>query len=350
MYYFRIRRSAATFATTALLGVLLCAASLVRADTVGDVPALQREDVLAFIAQFSQRHNYDPTQLTQVFDQVRLQQSVIDAISRPAEGKPWHQYRNIFVTESRILEGVAFWNEHQDDLLRAEQQYGVPAEIIVAILGVETRYGRHKGVYRVMDSLATLAFNYPKRGEFFRSELEHYLLLSREEAIDPLSITGSYAGAMGQAQFIASSYRNFAIDFNGDGHRDLWHDTADAIGSVANYFNRHKWQPGEPITLPAMVGAEQDLQDVALKGPKPHTTVAALQQLGVMPLGEIDPQFPAALIQLETVTGHEYWLGLPNFYVITRYNHSPLYAMAVYQLGQAILSYRIAQSLEQGDG
>ena len=298
-----------------------------------------REDVLGFINEVSKKHNFDKENLKKLFTKIEFKQTIIDAITRPAEGKPWHQYRPIFVTNTRIKEGVKFWNKHQETLERAEKEYGVPPEIIVAIIGVETRYGKHKGSYRVLDSLSTLAFGYPKRAKFFRSELEQYLLLAREEKLDPLTIKGSYAGAMGQAQFISSSYRNFAVDFDGDGKRDLWNNTSDAIGSVANYFKRHKWQPGGKVTSPAIVGSNH-IQVLVKKGYKPHSTVAELRQRGVTPKTKLNPDDMGALIELEKRAGKEYWLGLNNFYVITRYNHSPLYAMAVYQLGQAIIKER----------
>lgn len=297
----------------------------------------QNEDVQAFIEEVSQKHGFKKDELKKLFAKVEFKQKIIDAITRPAESKPWYEYRPIFVTETRITEGVKFWNEHQDELERAHQEYGVPPEIIVAIIGVETRYGRHKGGHRVMDSLSTLAFGYPKRAKFFRQELEQYLLLAREENLDPLSINGSYAGAMGKAQFISSSYRNYAVDFDGDGKRDLWNNTSDAIGSVANYFKRHKWQPDGPITTPAIVGSNH-IKVLVEKGIKPHSTVAELRKRGVTPKTKVDPNEMGALIELQNRAGREYWLGLNNFYVITRYNHSPLYAMAVYQLGQAILN------------
>ncbi|MDT8383801.1 MAG: lytic murein transglycosylase B [Gammaproteobacteria bacterium] len=299
----------------------------------------EREDVKTFIKEMVDKHSFDAEKLTALFRDVTLKQKIIDAISRPAEGKPWHQYRPIFVTDTRINEGVTFWNENEATLQAAEQEYGVPPEIIVAIIGVETRYGRHKGGYRVMDSLSTLAFAYPKRGEFFRSELEHYLLLAREEALDPMQITGSYAGAMGKSQFISSSYRHYAVDFDGDGKRDLWNNNADAIGSVANYFKRHKWQPGGPVATPAIVGSNH-IQLLVQEGYKPHSTLAELRKRGVTAKTKVDLGELGALIELELAVGREYWIGLNNFYVITRYNHSPLYAMAVHQLGQAIMKKR----------
>ncbi len=298
-----------------------------------------KKDVLVFIDEVSKKHGFDKEDLQKLFAKIEFKQSIIDAITRPAEGKPWFQYRPIFVTNTRIKEGVEFWNKNQEILERAEKEYGVPPEIIVAIIGVETRYGRHKGGYRVLDSLATLAFGYPKRAKFFRSELEQYLLLAREEKLDPLAVKGSYAGAMGQAQFISSSYRNFAVDFDGDGKRDLWNNTSDAIGSVANYFKRHKWIPGGKVTTPVLVGSNH-IQVLVEKGYKPHSTVADLQKRGVTPKTKVNPDQLGALIELKKIAGREYWLGLNNFYVITRYNHSPLYAMAVYQLGQAIIKDR----------
>lgn len=308
----------------------------------------QRNEVKKFISSLADKHGFDANQLRKLFGEVRLKQAIIDTITRPAESKPWYEYRPIFLTESRIREGARFWNTHREDLARAEREYGVAPEIIVAILGVETRYGRYKGNYRVMDALATLAFAYPPRAKFFRSELEQYLLLAREEGLDPLSVTGSYAGAMGFAQFISSSYRHYAVDFDGDGKRDLWNNTSDAIGSIANYLKRHHWKPGEKVTVPALVGGNH-IKVTVKKGYKPHSSVAELRKRGVTPKEITDPSARAALVELETRTGHEYWLGLDNFYVITRYNHSPLYAMAVYQLGQAILE-QLEQNREQANG
>ena len=305
-----------------------------------------RKDVRNFINEVSKKHSFEKESLKKLFTEIEFKQSIIDAISRPAEGKPWFEYRPIFVTNTRINEGVTFWNQNQKTLERAEKKYGVPPEIIVAIIGVETRYGRHKGGYRVLDSLATLAFGYPKRAKFFRSELEHYLLLAREEKLDRVNIKGSYAGAMGQAQFISSSYRNFAVDFDGDGKRDLWNNTSDAIGSVANYFKRHKWVPGGKVTIPVTVTSNH-INSLVEKGYKPHSTVADLRQLGVKTNSKLNPGEMGALIELKKQVGQEYWLGLNNFYVITRYNHSPLYAMAVYQLGQAIIKNRKIKNRNQ---
>ncbi|NOX92141.1 MAG: lytic murein transglycosylase B [Gammaproteobacteria bacterium] len=323
-----------TFAGLCLLTLPVMATTPLDEQNVAD-----RADVQQFIGEMVEKHDFDANKLTTLFGQVELRQKIVDAITRPAEGKPWHQYRPIFVTKTRINEGVTFWNENRETLERAEKEYGVPPEIIVAIIGVETRYGRHKGGYRVMDSLSTLAFEYPKRSKFFRSELEQYLLLAREESIEPLTIKGSYAGAMGKPQFISSSYRNYAIDFDGDGKRDLWNNTVDAIGSVANYFKRHKWQPGGPVVVPAVVGSNH-IQVLVKKGYKPHSTIAELRKRGATAKSKLDLNAMGALLELKTLAGREHWIVLDNFYVITRYNHSPLYAMAVYQLGQAIISKR----------
>jgi membrane-bound lytic murein transglycosylase B len=324
---------------SALAGLLIMFTAPVFADEDGQGYFENREDIIDFINEVSKKHNFDKKNLESLFSEIEFKQSIIDAISRPAEGKPWFQYRPIFVTNTRIREGVKFWNKNKETLERAEKEYGVPPEIIVAIIGVETRYGKHKGGYRVLDSLATLAFGYPKRAKFFRGELEQYLLLAREEELDLLTVKGSYAGAMGQAQFISSSYRNFAVDFDGDGKRDLWNNTSDAIGSVANYFKRHKWKTGGIVTTPATANGEY-VESLVKTGYKPHSTVADLRKRGVKPELELNPNELGALIALEKHTGQEYWLGLNNFYVITRYNHSPLYAMAVYQLGQAIIKSR----------
>ena len=328
----------------ALIALLLAACLLVSGNALAtdlddEIPS-QRPEVQSFIDEMVQKHGFDRATLNQQFAQVRMKQKIVDAITRPAESKPWFEYRPIFVTQTRIKEGVKFWNAHEAELQRAEAEYGVPPEIIVAILGVETRYGRHHGGWRVMDALSTLAFAYPKRAAFFRGELEQYLLLTREEGLDPLAVMGSYAGAMGKAQFISSSYRNFAVDFDGDGKRDLWDNTADAIGSVANYFKRHNWQPGAPVGSPAMVGSNR-ISRLLKEGIKPHTPVKELRKQGVTALQPLPPEAPAALIAFEKKVGRpDYWLGLNNFYVITRYNHSPLYAMAVYQLGEAIKEQR----------
>lgn len=289
-----------------------------------------------FITEMVRDHGFTPSPLKNVLDQAEKKQSILDAISRPAEKTlEWKDYRKIFVTDKRIRGGVSFMRQHRAVLERAELVYGVPKEIITAIIGVETYYGRMAGNYRVVDALTTLAFDYPPRAEFFRKQLKEYFILAREEAIDPLSIKGSYAGAMGYGQFIPSSYRNFAVDFDGDKKRDIWNNPTDAIGSVANYFKEHGWQSGEPVVVPAFARGE-GLDEIINAGLKPELSVDELAAKGFTAKDRRRYQGLATAMQLEGARGTEHWLGLENFYVITRYNHSKLYAMAVYQLSQEI--------------
>lgn len=318
------------------LGVLILAcaapapAAANAAERLDGDPALHR-----FVDEMTARHGFDASQLQSLFRTARVAPEVLEAISRPAEAKPWYEYRTIFLTRARVEGGAAFWQRHRDTLMRAAAEYGVAPEFIVAILGVETRYGDNTGRIRVLDALSTLAFRYPRRSSFFRSELEEFLLLTREESLDPLALKGSYAGAMGLPQFIASSYRRYAVDFDGDQVRDLLENPADAIGSIANYLKRHGWQPDGPVAVPAKVHRDAARQLAGL-GLKPHTPVGAMQARGL----ELDAAVPedalATLVELDTGEDVEYWVGLQNFYSITRYNHSALYAMAVYQLARAI--------------
>ncbi|GAB4259961.1 MAG: hypothetical protein Kow0065_10130 [Methylomicrobium sp.] len=301
------------------------------------------ENIDAFIRSMSKKHRFDPTELARLFQSVEIQPRIIEAMTRPAEAMPWYKYRKIFMTDARIESGVRFMQNNADALAAAERKYGVPPEIIVAIIGVETSYGANTGSYRVIDALSTLAFNYPKRSAFFTSELENFLLLCREEKLDPLKPTGSYAGAMGIPQFMPSSYRAYAADFEGDLKRDIWHNPADAIASVANYFFKHHWQRGKAIAIP--VSAEGAAYRKTLGGePKPDRTVAQWQALGIRSQQGFDKNLKAKLLAFEQEEGQELWLGFDNFYVITRYNHSPLYAMAVYQLSRAIAGHPVTQT------
>ena len=296
-----------------------------------------RNSVKGFVNEVAKKDGFDPQQLLNIFEQVEKKQRIIDLISRPAEkAKPWHEYREIFVTTPRIAAGVEFWEENEAALNRAGSKFGIPIEIIVAVIGVETNYGRNKGSFRVMDALSTLAFDYPPRARFFRSELRELLLLAREENKDPLELIGSYAGAMGYGQFIPSSFRAYAIDFDGDGARDIWSNRTDAIGSVANYFFRHGWDGEGPIAVPVTVTDERADQ-FANQGLKPKRSIAELRKAGVEHVSLPD-QTLGALFRLEGNGGWEYWLGLHDFYVITRYNHSHMYALAVVQLSAAVRS------------
>jgi len=295
----------------------------------------ENNKVHLFIDEMVENHDFGRSELEKTFAEVERLPGVLEAISRPAESKPWYQYRPIFVTNDRVREGIQFLREHAAILEKAEREYGVPPHIIVAILGVETRYGKHRGGYRVIDALSTLAFEYPPRSSFFRRQLEHYLLMTREESMSPFSLKGSYAGAMGQPQFIPSSFRSYAVDFNEDGRRDLWDDPEDIIGSVANYFHRHGWQPGKPVIHRAMVAGD-GYTELVDRGLKPQTAAGELDRFAVFAEESIPDGAQVSLIELEQRDTKEYWVARKNFYVITRYNHSPLYAMAVHQLSQAI--------------
>lgn len=295
--------------------------------------------VKEFINDMVKNHKYDREELNTLFSKVQKRSSIIKAISRPAERKPWYKYRPIFLGSKRARLGVKFWNENEDLLQRAHEQFGVNPETIVAIIGVETRYGKHKGSYPVVDALSTLGFFYPPRSPFFKKELREFLLLAREENMDPYELTGSYAGAMGQPQFMPSSFRQYAIDFDNDGKRDIWTNNADTIGSVANYLKVHGWKRGQDIAFPAKVHGKA-YKKVLKEGLKPKLTTANLKNKGIKVDNHIDQDTPAALIELENRFSNEYWLGLDNFYVITRYNHSALYGMAVFQLGQEIVKMR----------
>lgn len=260
------------------------------------------------------------------------QQSIIDAISRPAEGKAWKDYRPIFLTQARIDAGVAFWREHAAEIRYAQKKYQVPASYIVAIIGVETFYGRNVGKYRVLDALTTLGLYYPPRQAFFAGELTQFLRFSEVDTIklDPEKTLGSYAGAMGLGQFIPTSYLKFSADGDGDGLVDLWGSQADATASVARYFNLHGWTLGAPVIVRAEVRA--DAKAVADTGVLPQTTVAALAKLGYVSKVKVPGETPASLLVFEGPDGPEHYISFQNFYVITRYNRSPLYALAVHQL------------------
>ncbi|MFI8482452.1 lytic murein transglycosylase B [Pseudomonas sp. NPDC078700] len=306
--------------------------------TAGDYS--QSPEVTSFITEMTRDYGFADEQLVSLFGEVERKQSILDAISRPAERvKPWKDYRPIFITDSRIARGVDFWRQHEAALARAEKEYGVPAQYIVAIIGVETFYGGNTGNYRVLDALSTLAFDYPPRAPFFRKELREFLMLSREEQVDPITLKGSYAGAMGLPQFMPSSFRAYAVDFDGDGHINIWSNPDDAIGSVASYFKRHGWLPREPVVSRASVSGDKVDQGLT-EGLDPVKNVNQLNELGWSTEDKLDGEMPVTAFRLEGVDGDEYWLGLPNFYVITRYNRSSMYAMAVTQLAQLIVEAR----------
>ncbi len=314
----------------------------------------QWKDVSAFIEQMVTRHGFARTELDALFRQTRYVESSKQLIKPAPAGKPknWRAYRARFVDPVRINSGVQFWLDNQDALSRAESQFGVPAEIIVAIIGVETVYGRNTGNFRVMDSLTTLAFDYPDtptraaRMEFFRGELENTLLFAREAAIDPMSLQGSYAGAIGLPQFMPSSIRQFAIDFNNDGKIDLRNTPADAIGSVANFLVHHGWHAGEPTVFPTLVspadGNGARSWDAFIgQGLEAKFSVTELKAGGVIPATPLPEGMLFGLIDLQNgAEAPEYWLGGANFFAITQYNRSYFYAMSVVDLGRAIRTAR----------
>lgn len=301
-------------------------------------PFGERPDVQHFIQYVSVKDNFNPHQLTYIFNQVRPSRPAITSISKPHEFcMTWPAYSAIFLTPERAEQGAEFWRENAAELQFAQQRYGVSPQIIVAILGVETRYGSLDGKFRVIDALSSLAFNYHHRRQFFQYELEQYLLLTRDAGLDPLSLYGSYAGAVGEPQFMPDSYRRYAVCATGGNHADLWHNNKDVILSVANYFQAKGWQAGQPVAVRAVVFGNRYL-DLNTSSLKPIYTVGELAKDGVRPVTPLSPYLPVNFMVFDTENGPEYWLGLPNFYTITKYNPSAFYSMAVYQLSEMILA------------
>jgi membrane-bound lytic murein transglycosylase B len=297
---------------------------------------IRRAEVKQFIAHMADTSSFKKRQLRKLLKAARSQPAIIEAMDRPAEkAKPWFEYRSIFVSERRIREGTDFWIAHRQALDRASVRSGVAPEYLAAILGVETYYGRLTGSYRVLDALATLAFDYPAREKFFRDELEQFLLLTRDTGLDPLSVKGSYAGAMGAPQFMPSNYRRYAVDADADGHIDLWTNWSDVCASVGNYLKEHGWNAGEPVLSEATAAPDKppDLDGRALALSE---TVGSLHTKGVSFDGSLPEDTPALLVAADEADGVHWRVGYNNFYVITRYNHSALYAMAVYELAAAV--------------
>lgn len=322
---------------------LLCVAPALQADY------LSHPQAQSFIKEMQTQKIASTEQLSNWFSSASKQQSILDAIARPAEKTmSWADYRKIFLTDDRVKKGVQFWQEHAATLARAELEYGVPASMIVAIIGVETRYGRNMGSYRVIDALATLAFDYPPRSEFFSKELQNFIQLTQEQKQDPLALKGSYAGAMGYGQFMPSSFRAYAVDFDGDSVADIWANPVDAIGSVANYFARHGWTANQPVTTRVSVtnSFDESLLNTTLK---PDTTVGAARKAGFTPVHSLPDDEMVTLYQLEGENGAEFWAGTQNYYVITRYNRSRMYALAAYQLSQALDHQYQQDSKQQHD-
>jgi len=320
-----------------LAAAVACAALLVGAAAYAADDAAVAKARDAFVDRMVAKHGFDRTDLASLLAGAQIQQKILDTMARPPERVlPWYEYRNIFLNDQRIDAGVQFWKDHAEAIEQMSQRYGVAPEMLVAIIGVETYFGRRMGTYRVLDALATLAFAYPPRASFFASELEAFLLLSREDGVDATAALGSYAGAMGAGQFIPSSYRNYAVDADADGRRDLLGDWDDVLGSVANYFKVSGWQTGQPVVTRAT-------RSKPASGPDPSDkldldqTVASLGKLGYEFSTDLPASEPAGVMALEAEGGgSEYWIGFHNFRVITRYNRSPKYALAAHQLGQAI--------------
>lgn len=326
-------------------GLMLAAIGLTAAPMMASASYVNTADGRAFIEELRQE-GISPDHVRNVLGQAKRQQKILDAISRPAESTmTWGRYRTIFMQDQRINQGVEFWTENKATLEAAEAKYGVPPEIITAIVGVETSYGRNTGSWKAVDALATLGFDYPPRAKFFRSELKHLFLLERDAGIDISQVRGSYAGALGMPQFIPSSYRAYAVDGDGDGKTDLINSNSDIIHSVANYFAKHKWQRDLPIAARANLSNNANLS-IFSTDYKPSTTLAATASAGATPVSckqaadaycfDLPRKTEVAPLVLDGAEGNEYWLVTNNFYTITRYNHSRLYAMAVFQLSQAI--------------
>ena len=321
---------------------LICAALLVlRAEPAAAID-IKRPEVKEFIAHMSKAYGFKKGALRKLLKSAASQPAIIDAMSKPAEkAKLWYEYRPIFLNERRIREGTEFWVAHRQALDQASIKSGVAPEYLAAILGVETYYGRLTGTYRVLDALVTLSFDYPPREKFFRDELEQYLLLTRDAHLDPKALKGSYAGAMGAPQFMPSNYRRYAVDADANGRIDLWNDWPDVCASVGNYLKEHGWNTGEPIleeaTVPAEKAGDLDGRKLALS-----ETIASLEAKGVTFDTSLPPEAPAILIAADEPDGVHWRVGYNNFFVITRYNHSPLYAMAVYELATAMKQRMLA--------
>lgn len=301
-----------------------------------DQALVERKNVQVFINEMVQQHHFDKKQLSAILSEAKFQPQIIESMERPYEKKSWDVYKALFLTPQRVQAGLEFWRANQKNLLDAQTKFGVPANIIVAIIGVETLYGKNQGNYRVLDALTTLAFDYPKRSEFFTKELKEYLLLCREHGVPATKYMGSYAGAMGKPQFMPSSYRFYAVNFNGAGKVDLMNEDRDVISSVANYFHKHGWKMNEVVAQPAIVRGGR-YQHLTTNNKFANYTFKHLLSAGVRPsLSIANHPAKAGLIELAIPNGTEYWVAYPNFYVITRYNTSPQYALVVYLLAQQL--------------
>ncbi len=301
-----------------------------------NVQGFKKQDVQNFINELIKEHGFSRPELEKVFASIEYKPRIVELISTPAERKlAWWEYRNLFINDRRINQGVAFWVKHRKILEKAEKDYGVSPAVIIGILGIETGFGRNSGGFRVVDALSTLGFGYPRRASFFKKELREFLILAREQGFDPLTLKGSYAGAMGIPQFMPSSYRAYAIDYDGSGQADIWGSPADAIGSIASYLHKHKWAAGKIVAAKAEVKGEK-FTSVISQNPRPKKTFDEAKKFGWQSEKALSGNAKVRGIELEGKGGAEYWLTMHNFYVITRYNRSDMYAMAVWQLGSHV--------------
>lgn len=311
-----------------IVELLVCLAAFpTRAATLPGIPV--------FIDEMVARHQFKRAELESAFERAQHLPLVIEIISRPSTLKPWLEYRAAFVNPERVKFGLRFWEKYRQTLQRAEQEFGVPQEIIVALIGVETVYGQDAGTFRTLDVLTTLAFDYPRRTDFFRSELENFLLLARDQDFDLLAIRGSYAGALGIPQFMPSSYRNYAVDYNGNHKIDLLGEPGDAIGSVANYLKSYGWTGGAPVVVRAQIAEKAWVGEIT--APR---TIAAWSSVGIVPSEQLPAEHPARLLDFTVAEGKELWLALKDFEVIMRYNNSDFYAMTVFQLAEELKAAR----------
>lgn len=316
-----------------VLGITALAASpMVRAAAPAVVTDPARE---AFIESMADHHGFEPAETRRILAAAEERPSILKVLNAPPTSRPWFEFRPRYVNSQRIAGGVRFWRQYGAVLERASAEFGLPVEMIVATIGIETLYGRQMGSFRVIDALVTIAFGYPRRAEYFRGELEQFLLAAREHDLNPLEPKGSYAGAMGYAQFMPSSLRLHAVDFNGDGRIDLWRHPGDSIGSVGNYYRKHGWMADAPVAVPAEVNPDA-VQDLVNAGVEPQRSAGELRAAGVTPLAPVDDAVPAAVITLLEEAGPRYWLVFRNFYAITRYNRSLNYAMSVHDLAREI--------------
>jgi membrane-bound lytic murein transglycosylase B len=324
-----------------ILLALILALQLVPA-AAAQVDFTQRREVQVFIGEMAKKHKFSRKELRRILADAEFQPSIIKAMNQPAEAPPnsWQSYRALFLSPGRVQAGVEFWNRNAEPLRRAAAEFGVPEEVIVAIIGVETIYGRNLGTYRVIDALATLAFDYPKRAEFFREELENYLVFTRDARLNPLSLKGSYAGAIGIPQFMPGTYRRYAVDYDGDGRANLATSPADAIGSIGNFLRAHGWASGEPAAVAAQVSGEA-WRKLADDGVAPVHRADELPAFGVRPAVALQPGTPCALIEF-TNPGQpsEFRVGLQNFFVLTRYNRAVFYVGAVLDLAAELARAR----------